>query len=149
NRLKLPGIVDFIHLGQTTGWGHFHIPQPLFLLMRELLQQEGHPYASGHEFGTGPNWRLRVAKESVRRVGLDPHLLQHGISREVYGVPLISNWREYLCGMGEIESTEHPPVATVGKQAVNRWLIPRAKRRQEYLNWTREDTWKLLTGETS
>lgn len=149
NRLKLPGIVDFIHVGQTTGWGHFHIPQPLFLLMRELLQKEGHPYASGHQFGTGPNWRLRVAKEAVRRVGLDPDLLQHGISRDVYGVPLVSNWRECLRGIEEVESVEHPSVETIGKLAVNRWLIPRASRRQEYLNWTREDTWKLLIGADS
>ncbi len=57
NRLKLPGTVEFVRIGQTTGWGHFHIPQPLFLLMRELLRREGHPYASGHGFGQGPNWR--------------------------------------------------------------------------------------------
>ena len=53
NRLKLPGTMEFQRIGQTTGWGHFHIPQPLFLLMRELLRREGHAYASGHRFGQG------------------------------------------------------------------------------------------------
>lgn len=149
NRLRLPGIVDFVHVGQTTGWGHFHIPQSLFLLMRELLQREDHPYASGHQFGQGPNWRLRVAREAIRRVGLDPHLLQHGINREVFGVPLIPNWRECLCGKEEGESVVRPTVDSIGKLAVNRWLIPRASRRPEYFDWTREDTWQLLTGAIS
>ncbi len=146
NRLKLPGAVEFVRIGQTTGWGHFHIPQPLFLLMRELLRREGHSYASGHRFGQGPNWRLRVAREALRRVGLDPHLLQHGISREVYGVPLVSNWRESLCGQGEVGTVLRPSAAEIGTLAVNRWLIPRALTRPDYIHWTREATWEQLTG---
>ncbi len=146
NRLKLPDTVDFEHIGQTTGWGHFHIPQPLFLLMRELLRREEHPYASGHQFGQGPNWRMRVAREALRRVGLDPHLLRHGINREVYGVPLVPNWRECLCGEEEVGAVLRPSAATIGKLAVNRWLIPRARTRPEYLHWTRASTWEQLTG---
>lgn len=148
NRLKLPGTVDFVHIGQTTGWGHFHIPQPLFLLMRELLHREGHPYASGHQFGQGPNWRLRVAREALRRVGLDPRMLQHGISREIYGVPLVPNWRESLRGEEEIGAAIRPSAETIGTLAVNRWLIPRAIRSPDYLSWTREATWEELVGTT-
>jgi len=147
NRLKLPGTVEFVRVGQTTGWGHFHIPQPLFLLMRELLRREEHPYASGHRFGQGPNWRLRVAREALRRVDLDPHLLQHGISREVYGVPLVTRWREYLCGEEEIAVVSRPSAKEIGSLAINRWLIPRARTRPDYLHWTREATWGQLTGE--
>ncbi len=148
NRLKLPGTIDFVHIGQTTGWGHFHIPQPLFLLMRELLRREGHPYASGHQFGQGPNWRLRVAREALRRVGLDPHMLQHGISREIYGVPLVPNWRECLRGEEEIRAAVRPSTETIGTLAVNRWLIPRAIRCPNYVHWTREATWEQLVGAT-
>src|SRR2546421_5925097 len=148
NRLKLPGTVDFVHIGQTTGWGHFHIPQPLFLLMRELLRREGHTYASGHQFGQGPNWRLRVAREALRRVGLDPHMLQHGISREIYGVPLVPNWRECLRGEEEIGAAVRSSAATIGTLAVNRWLIPRAIRYPDYVRWTRETTWEQLVGAT-
>jgi hypothetical protein len=148
NRLKLPGSVEFQHIGQTTGWGHFHIPQPLFLLMRELLRREGHAYASGHRFGQGPNWRLRVAREAVRRVGLDPHLLRHGISREVYGAPLVPNWRECLCGTDEPGVLLRPSAATIGTLAVNRWLIPRARTRPDYQQWTRETIWEQLIGRT-
>ena len=148
NRLKLPNIVEFRRIGQTAGWGHFHIPQPLFLLMRELLRREGHPYASGHGFGEGPNWRLRVAREAVRNIGLDPHLLRHGISREVYGIPLVSNWREGLCGKEEMEPIQRPSAALIGASAVNRWLLPRAQTRPEYQQWTREIIWEQLIGRT-
>ena len=148
NRLKLPGTVEFQRIGQTTGWGHFHIPHPLFLLMRELLHREGHAYASGHGFGQGPNWRLRVAREAVHRVGLDTHLLRHGISREVYGVPLISNWRECLYGTDEISTVLRPTAATISTLAVNRWLIPRAQTRSDYQQWTRETIWEQLIGRT-
>lgn len=148
NRLKLPGALEFQHIGRTTGWGHFHIPQPLFLLMRELLRREGHAYASGHQFGQGPNWRLRVAREAVRRVGLDPHLLRHGISREVYGAALVPNWREHLCGTAEVDAVLRPPAATIGRLAVNRWLIPRARARSDYQLWTREAIWEQLIGRT-
>ncbi len=148
NRLKLPGTMEFQRIGQTMGWGHFHIPQPLFLLMRELLRREGHTYASGHEFGQGPNWRLRTAREAVKRVGLDPHLLRHGISREVYGSPLVSNWRECLLGTDEVHTVVRPSASTIGMQAVNRWLIPRARTRYEYQQWTREALWEQLIGRT-
>jgi len=148
NRLKLPGTMEFQRIGQTMGWGHFHIPQPLFLLMRELLRREGHTYASGHDFGQGPNWRLRTAREAVKRVGLDPHLLRHGISREVYGSPLISNWRECLLGTDKVHTVVRPSASIIGMQAVNRWLIPRARTRHEYQQWTREALWEQLIGRT-
>lgn len=146
NRLKLPGIVDFQRIGQTAGWGHFHIPQPLFLLMRELLRREDHAYASGHRFGQGPNWRLRVVREAVKDVGLDQNLLRHGINREIYGIPLVQNWRECLRGTEEIGVVVRPSATAIGARAVNRWLIPRSQTRPEYQQWTREAIWEQLMG---
>jgi hypothetical protein len=148
NRLKLPGTMEFQRIGQTAGWGHFHIPQPLFTLMRALLHREEHKYASGYKFGQGPNWRLRVAREAVKRVGLDPQLLRHGISREVYAAPLASNWREYLCGTDVIDAIVRPSAATIGISAVNRWLIPRSQTRLDYQQWTRKAIWEQLIGRT-
>src|SRR6266700_6161947 len=116
--------------------------------MREPLHREEHAYASGHGFGQGPNWRLRVAREAVKRVGLDPRLLRHGISRDVYGVPLVSNWRECLCGTEEVDAVTRPSATVIGAQAVNRWLLPRARTRPDYQQWTREALWEQLIGRT-
>ena len=60
NRLKLDGIKYFEPIGFTSGWGHFHISDSLFKDMRYYLQKKKHHYASNHQFGDGPNWRLRT-----------------------------------------------------------------------------------------
>lgn len=148
NRLKLPGLVDFRPIGQTTGWGHFHIPQPLFLLMRELLRRENHAYASGHEYGQGPNWRIRVVREAIRSIGLDQNLLRHGINREIYGIPLAENWRPFLQGIDKTAILQRPTAAEIGEAAINRWLQPRAHTRPEYQQWTREKIWEQIVGHT-
>jgi hypothetical protein len=62
NRLKLGGIEYFKSIGYTGGWGHFHIPDSLFLDLREYLRGIGHPYADLHRFGQGPNWRMRTTR---------------------------------------------------------------------------------------
>lgn len=146
NRLKLAGLMEFVRVGKTEGWGHFQVPNNLFLHMRHLLQLVGHPYASGHQFGQGPNWRMRVAREALKEVGLDPDLLRHGISREVYAAALAPGWREYLCGGSARCSVERPAAGDIAAAAVSRWMVPRAARAPEYRVWTREDAWEALVG---
>lgn len=144
NRLRLPGIMDFTRIGMTEGWGHFQVPDNLFILMRELLEREGHKYASGHQFGQGPNWRMRVVRAALIRIGLDPNLLRHGVAREIYASPLATNWREFLCGKSLGCVVNRPSAEEIGHAAVVRWLEPRAIRRPDYKGWTREDTWRLI-----
>lgn len=148
NRLKLRDLMEFVHVGQTEGWGHFQVPNSLFLHMRHLLEMEEHPYASGHRFGQGPNWKMRVAREALKDVGLDPNLLRHGISREIYASGLASGWREYLCGGSDRCLVERPTAGTIAQAAVSRWVAPRAGRVPEFAAWTREDTWQSLVGTT-
>ncbi len=57
----------------------------------------------------------------------------------------VPNWRECLCGQEEVGVVSRPSAAAIGGLAVNRWLLPRAQTRPEYLNWTREATWGQLT----
>lgn len=144
NRLRLNGLVELIRIGQTQGWGHFQISGDLFEEMRQLLAYHHHPYASGHRFGQGPNWRIRVIREALRLAGLDQNLLRHGIPREVFAMPLYRNWRTYLQGETNICDGTRPSVAQLGQAAQQRWLIPRAARRTEYRHWSRDDTERLL-----
>jgi hypothetical protein len=146
NRLKLQNIMNFEKIGLTTGWGHFHIPQQLFQTMRDLLQLLEDPYAVNNRFGQGPNWRLRVIRKSLTIAGLNDNLLKHGIQREVYATSLVDGWKEYLCGETEVlPIPKRPTAAELGKLAVERWLIPRSQTHSEFEQWTREDTWSLLT----
>jgi len=144
NRVILPDLVRLHRLGVTEGWGHFHVPEALFHRMRELLELDEHPYADGHQFGDGPNWRIRVIRECLSRIGLDPNLLRHGISREVYAMPLAENWRDFLRGKSKRCITERPTVKELSRAAVERWMAPRAARRPDYATWTRDDTRQLL-----
>ncbi len=145
NRLVLPERVTLQRVGVTEGWGHFHVPEALFHRMRELLDLDGHAYADGHQFGDGPNWRIRVIRECLGRIGMDPNLLRHGISREVYAMPLADNWQDFLRGKSKDCVMRRPSAREISRDAMARWLIPRADRRPDYVDWTRSDTLQLLT----
>lgn len=140
NRLKLPGLVEFKRIGETKGYGHFQVPDPLFEQLRQLLTDEGHKYASGHQYGDGPNWRVRVIRAALDRLGLSHDLLYHGIRREVYAVPLALNWKEYLCGTAKRPKFQLPSVQELGAACVTRWMLPRSTRDERYRAWTRQNS---------
>jgi len=144
NRLRLDGLFRYHRLGWTKGYGHFHIPESTFRKMRKLLEKENHKYASGHSFGDGPNWRLRLVREALQRVGLDPELLCHGIQREVFGVPLADNFREYLCGETDDVTIDRESASEIAEAAKERWIVDRAERCPDYVDWTRRQIWELM-----
>jgi hypothetical protein len=144
NRLSLPGLVKLQRLGNTEGWGHFHVPDPVFAEMRRLLEIDGHHYAAGYRYGQGPNWRLRVIRESLGRLGMSPAILRHGIHREVFAMPLATDWRPYLLGEIDTPDVHHPTVATLSEAAISRWVLPRADRCPEALLWRADDRTALF-----
>lgn len=145
NRLKLADLVQFQRIGVTEGWGHFQVPDDVFTNMRKLLTLQGHRYASGHRYGMGPNWRIRVMREALNQVGLPENLLRHGIAREIYAAPLAEGWREFLRGQVPTCTVSRPTADVIARAATERWLLPRAERFPHYTSWTREDTWLMLT----
>ncbi|MFN8483024.1 MAG: DUF4338 domain-containing protein [Anaerolineae bacterium] len=144
SRLKLPGLVELKRIGETEGWGHFHVPGPIFEDMRLLLAKDDHKYASGHRYGQGPNWKLRVIREALARVGMDPDLLRHGIAREVFIMPLAENWQAYLQGKDEQCIVNRPSADCISTACRKRWIIPRAERFPDFRDWTRADTLELF-----
>jgi Druantia protein DruA len=144
NRLALPGLVDLRPLGMTEGWGHFQVPDAIFADMRRLLTLESHAYAQGHQFGDGPNWRIRVIRESLKRTGLDTEILRHGIPRQVFAMPLADNWRPYLRGHETMAELSRPSLRQIVDAALERWIIPRSRRRPEYRDWTQADARELI-----
>lgn len=145
NRLKLGGVEYFKSIGYTGGWGHFHIPETLFSEIREYLRSIKHPYADKHEFGDGPNWRLRTVRAALASLGFKQDLMKHGVQREVFLCETAANSIKLLNG-----EASRPNLRTllsaeeVGAMAVERWLVGRAQRRPEYMGWTREQFIGLL-----
>jgi len=138
-RLEVPNattaglsLVQLVRLGETRGFGHFQLGDDLFAQLRDLLALEEHPYASSHHFGQGPNWRFRVARVGLQRIGLNPDILRHGVAREVYALPLIGNLQDHLCGRAAAEPIPRPSVAEIGAAARARWIVPRSIRRPEF-----------------
>jgi hypothetical protein len=145
NRLKLNRISYFNSIGYTGGWGHFHIPDSLFLELREYLRSIGHRYADLHRFGQGPNWRLRTTRAALEALGFKDDLLRHGVQREVFICNLAANAAKILrTGKGRPDLSSLLSVREVAQLAVERWILPRSQRRPEFQSWTHDDLLQLL-----
>ena len=149
NRLKLGGIQYLKSIGYTGGWGHFHIPDRLFTELRDYLREIGHPYADKHRFGQGPNWRLRTTRAGLSALDFKEDLLRHGIQREVFICQLASNATQILkSGKGKPELTSLLSTRDIAELAIDRWIVPRAKRRPEYRYWDSNDLVDLFGNQT-
>ncbi len=145
NRLKLGGIEYFKSIGYTGGWGHFHIPDSLFLDLRDYLRHIDHSYADQNRFGQGPNWRLRTTRAALAALGFKEDILRHGIQREVFLCQLADNAVKLLhTGEGRPKLGTLLSAEEVARLAVERWMLPRAERRPEFKEWKAEDIVALL-----
>ena len=146
NRLCLDGSWYLKRVGTTSGWGHFHVSEPLFQLLREHLLKIGHPYATKNRFGDGPNWRFRVIRAGLQAVGMSPDLLRHGIKRELFFCELASNAMAFL-RCNNLEEPDYEGLesaADVSAMALERWTIPRARWDTSYCAWRRTQLRDLL-----
>lgn len=138
NRLAIPHGARFLRIGTTKGFGHFHLSGEIFESLRGYLEATGHPYASGHRFGMGPNWRIRVARTALEKIGIDGNaILKHGVEREVYAIPLASNWQDILLGRHKNVRSCTLPASEIADFCLNRWIVPRAARDKHYKRFAR------------
>jgi uncharacterized protein DUF4338 len=145
NRLRIPEGPCFTPIGYTNGYGHFHVSERLFERLRALLASNGHPYARGHRFGMGPNWRLRVVRAALDDLGLDADaFLKHGLNREVYGIPLASNFRQILLGNHRRVRRTTLQADDIASYCMERWLLPRATWDNRYRSVTPEGVFRAL-----
>jgi hypothetical protein len=146
NRLSIPGGPQFIRIGVTKGFGHFHLSGGIFESLRAYLEATGHPYASGHRFGMGPNWKIRVARAALGKIGINGNaILKHGIEREVYIIPLARNWQEILLGKQKNIRSCVLPTSEIADFCLQRWIMPRAARDKRYKRFARCRILECLT----
>jgi hypothetical protein len=133
NRLTLPGGLDFLRIGTTRGFGHFHLSGQIFDRLRAYLAAIGHPYATGNRFGMGPNWKIRVIRVALDELGIEANaILKHGIERDVYAIPLAKNYRQILLGDHTNVRSIARPASEIAQYCIQRWMIPRATRDDSY-----------------
>ncbi|BFI59100.1 TPA: DUF4338 domain-containing protein [Yersinia enterocolitica] len=146
NRLKLGGVQYLKSIGYTGGWGHFHIPDSLFIELRDYLRDIDHTYADHYAFGNGPNWRLRTTKAALSALGFRDDLMKHGVQREVFISQLAENATSILqTGKGKPELTSLLSVKEIAECAMERWMVPRSLRNSEYRHWEASDLADLLS----
>ena len=109
NRLKIDasevggkkgGSVAFHRLGESEGFGSYHLSRETAREIEALLAQS-HPGTRVNSiFGEGVNPKLRKLRAGVDLLGLDSNaLLNHRRPRVVYGIPLAENFRDVLLGL--------------------------------------------------
>ena len=144
NRITYNGRIFYQSIGETQGWGHFHIADETFMLMRDFLKVIDHPIAYSNRFGQGPNWKMRLIRICLERLKLSPALLRHGIRREVYIVPLAENYRAFLSGEEDFISFYDMPASKIVEFFKERWFFPRARRVDRYRYIKANDTLNIL-----
>ena len=90
--------------------------------------------------GTGPNWRIRVLRTGLHELGIDGDaVLQHGIRREIFAMPIADNTLPFLRGEDPAPRfSRQMSVAEISRLAVDRWMIPRSHRHPGYCEVTLE-----------
>jgi hypothetical protein len=145
NRLKLGGVGYFDAIGYTSGFGHFQVPQALFENMREFLISRKHSYANGTTYGTGPNWRLRTIRASLKALGMNENILKHNLKREVFLCRLAKNADAFLQERHKVPNYAGlKTCAEVSAFCRERWILPRAASRREFRQWRRSDILSLI-----
>lgn len=152
NRLRLGDTKFFEPIGFTAGWGHFQINDRLFAEFRKFLARKRGKYAKrakAHQFGQGPNYRIRVVRLALESLGMNPDILRHNLRREVFLCALAKNAAKLLTGRAvQPNVRDVVTAAEVSAAARQRWLVPRAQRRPEFQNWNLEDTLRLIKGQS-
>jgi hypothetical protein len=136
NRLAYRKRLLYHPIGYTQGFGHFHFPDTLFAEFCEFLANDGG--IPSHQYGTGPNWRLRTIRHVLHKIGLDQDLLHHGIQRQVFIAPLAMNWKQYLRGETDSPRRYRLRLGEMASFYRRRWAVPRAERDESYRQRSRE-----------
>ena len=145
NRLRRNGVDVFQAVGFTEGYGHFHLANGTFEKLRQYLRACEDPEIERYRFGSGPNYRMRVARKALEHLGLPPELLRHGVKRAVYVAPLAQNTAAFLRGEAVRLRWYDRPLSDIVDYWRERWLLPRASRDSSYRTF-RSEAWTQITG---
>ena len=136
-------------IGTSEGWGHFHFTNDIFEDIRFYLSLKQPGMDSKYKFGQGPNWKLRTVRVGLKELGLSGDLLKHGINREIYGIPLAHNFREFLLGNEKKLCTLDLPAQGLYEFFKKRWLYGRAERKPEYRVFAKKSVESLIRNNAS
>lgn len=142
NRVKLGKRRVFESVGFTGGWGEFHFSNGVYEDLSQFARQRCVPTAKQEKWGNGFRNRRELIRKALAKLGFTQDLLNHGIQREVFVVPLASNAREFLRGHDPRPRYHSLPFAQAVKFWRERWLLPRVERNASFRDFESSE-WRL------
>jgi hypothetical protein len=100
------------------------------------------PSAKHSAWGTGFRNRREVVRKVLSSIELSRELLNHGVRRESFVIPLAENTCAFLKGEEAELRPFHRPITSLFSYFRERWLIPRSTRDERYKQWVPEE-WRL------
>lgn len=142
NRLKFRDRLVFQPAGFTGGWGEFHFSDGVYEKLSKFAREECAPTAKRAAWGKGFRNRRELVRKALARLGYSENMLNHGIQRELFVIPLARNAHAFLR-----EETGAPlyyrlPFAKLASFWKRRWMLPRAERDESWRAF-RKDAWRL------
>jgi len=138
NRLRYHDRLLMLSVGYTSGWGEFHFSNGAYSQLRDYAEKYCDKTAKHEAWGTGFRNRREVVRRVLAHVGLSGNLMNHGIRRELFVMPLAKNTREFLRGQHQRLLWFHQPADDLAAFFRDRWLMPRAKRNGEFRDYSNE-----------
>lgn len=148
NRVRVNGFDYWISVGFTQGSGEFHFSNGVYAKMRAFVEANCKPTAKHSNWGVGFRNRREVVRKCLSSLGLSSRLIYHGIRREIFAAPLGSKALEFLCGKCDDPELYNWSVENLAGLFRKRWLIPRAARHRDYLEFSNDSymLWAKSTG---
>lgn len=137
DRIKIPNNSAFLHIGWSKGSGEFHFTNGLYEEMFKLASNKV-KWTKNPLWGSGTRNRRVVVQQALRMMDLPSKLIYHNIPRELFMVPLGSNTMNFLQGKASRIGYYTISTADLFKYSMDRWVIPRSRRRNEYLSFDKD-----------
>ena len=138
NRITFDGTLLYHPAGHTRGYGEFHFANGLYSQMVQYVNSHDHPTAKKASWGKGFRNRREVVRKCLKLLGLPHQWDLHGVRREIYVVPLASNFREFLRGETGVLQNLSLPAADLVSWFEERWLLRRLERDVRYRSFDPE-----------
>ncbi|WP_256807395.1 Druantia anti-phage system protein DruA [Bradyrhizobium sp. Bra64] len=122
---------------RTSGVGTFQFGRDTKAAIEQYTSSITNGRRVNNVFGEGTSPKLRSLRDGLNALGLNSEeMLQHGIEKVVYGVPLVANPSRYLLRLDETPNylfslvEAEASTAAIGQHWFERWAVARMKREE-------------------
>ena len=142
NRIRFRQRFVFRSAGFTSGWGEFHFSDGVYDMLSNFAHGHCTPTAKRPEWGKGFRNRRELVRKALAQLGYSENMLNHGIHRELFTVPLARNAYAFLREETDVPLYYRMPFVTLARFWRRRWMLPRAARDDSWSAF-RNVEWRL------